>query len=76
MRLSDEKVAELYGFDTVIGKEPTPKNVETDVVIPYPNPYSLNNKYSEGMKNQQGGKRRTRKYRKARKGTRRGRRHH
>jgi len=75
MRLSDEAVAKLYDDRRIIGEKPKPTVVETGVV-PYPNPYSLNAKYSEGMRSQQGGKRRTRKHRKGRKGTRRGRRHH
>jgi hypothetical protein len=74
MKLTDNEVEKLYGFGAIMGMGPTPKNAETDVVIPYPNPYSLNAKYSES-RNQQGGRRRTRRGRKGRKGTRRSRRY-
>jgi hypothetical protein len=74
MKLTDNEVEKLYGFGVVDMESPKSKYAETDVVIPYPNPYSLNAKYSES-RNQQGGRRRTRRGRKGRKGTRRSRRY-
>ena len=76
MKIADDEVAKLYGFDVVIGGEPTQKYAEKNVKV-LENPYSLSDKGPESMFKQTGGRRRrSRKIsRRSRKGTRQSRHH-
>jgi hypothetical protein len=75
MKITDDDVMKLYGFDTIVGDDQRSVYVERNVKV-LENPYSLSDEGPKSMFKIQNGGRRSRKVsRRRRKGTRRSRNH-